>query len=70
MVQAGPGLLLIEQKTQVQMKERLSRVTAEHNKPLKSQIDVRDLDDVMEQAELAGCVFSVENLFAELLFNP
>jgi len=69
-VQAGPGQVLIKQRTQAQMKERLNRVTAKHNKPLESQIDVRDLDDVMEQAELAGRVFSAENPLAELLVNP
>lgn len=52
------------------MKERLSRATAKHNKPLESKIDVRDLDDVMEQAELAGQVFSAENPLADLLVKP
>ncbi|KAG0618856.1 hypothetical protein M758_4G095800 [Ceratodon purpureus] len=69
-VQAGPGQVLIKQRTQAQMKERLSKATAKHNKPLESQIDVRDLDDVMEQAELAGKVFSADNPLAELLIAP
>lgn len=69
-VQAGPGQVLIKQRTQAMMKERLSRATAKHNKPLESKIDVRDLDDVMEQAELAGQVFSAENPLADLLVKP
>lgn len=66
----GPGQVLIKQRTQAAMKERQARATASHNKPLESQIDVRDLDEVMEQAELAGKVFSALNPLPELLINP
>ena len=66
----GPGQVLIKQRTQAAMKEKQERATASHNKPLESHIDVRDLDEVMEQAELAGRVFSALNPLPELLINP
>lgn len=66
----GPGQVLIKQRTQAAMKEKQERATASHNKPLESHIDVRDLDEVMEQAELAGRVFSALNPLPELLSNP
>lgn len=69
-VQSGPGQVLIKQRTQAQMQERLNKAAAKHSKPLESHIDVRDLDEVMEQAELAGRFYEANNPGAELLITP
>lgn len=69
-VQSGPGQVLIKQRTQAQMQERLNKAAAKHSKPLESHIDVRDLDEVMEQAELAGRFYEANNPGAELLVTP
>lgn len=66
----GPGQLLMKQRTSAAIQQKEERRGKQESKPLESQIDVRDLDEVMEQAELAGRVFSALNPLPQLLVTP
>jgi large subunit GTPase 1 len=66
----GPGQLLMKQRTSAAIQQKEERRGKRESKPLESQIDVRDLDEVMEQAELAGRVFSALNPLPQLLVTP
>lgn len=60
------GLALIRQRAQT---TRLPGRMYGAERPLESITDVKDLDEVMEQAERAGRVFSALHPMPELLLN-